>query len=75
MCVKEPQLKLGEYGKNYHKKDGQLIKLVLMNLRTPFDMFVSTFHTNWKAHKEDCKDYTFEYLCGLLITNQHKLLE
>jgi hypothetical protein len=74
-CVKELQLKLGECGKNYQKKDGKLIELVLMNLRTPFDVFVSTFHTNWKAHKEDGKDYTFEALCGLLITDQHRLLE
>jgi hypothetical protein len=44
--VKELQLKLGECGKNYQKKDGQLIELVLMNLRTPFDMFVLTFCTN-----------------------------
>jgi hypothetical protein len=42
-CVKELQLKLGECGKNYLKKDGQLIELVLMNLRTPFDVFVLTF--------------------------------
>jgi hypothetical protein len=46
-----------------------------MNLRTPFDVFVSTFHTNWNACKEDGKDYTFEDFCGLLITNHHKLLE
>jgi hypothetical protein len=66
---------LGECGKNYQKKDGQLIELVLMNLRTPFNMFMSTFCTNWKAHKEDGKDYTFEYFCGLLITNQHNCLK
>jgi hypothetical protein len=41
--VKELQLKLGECGKNYQKKDGQLIELVLMNLRTPFDVFCVTF--------------------------------
>ena len=58
--VKELQFKLGKCGKNYQKKDGQLIELVLMNLRTPFDVSVSNFHTNWKAHKEDGKDYTFE---------------
>jgi hypothetical protein len=67
--VKELQLKSGECGKDYQKKDGQLIELVLMNLRTPFDVFVSTFRTNWKARKEDGKDYTFEALCGLLITD------
>jgi hypothetical protein len=72
---KELQLKLGKYGKNYQKNDGQLIKLVLMNLRTPFDLLVSTFRTNWQARKEDGKDYTFEAFCGLLINDQHKLLE
>jgi hypothetical protein len=46
-------LKLGECGKNHLKKDGKLIELVLMNLRTPFDVFMSTFFTNWKAHKEE----------------------
>jgi hypothetical protein len=44
--VKELQLKLSECGKKYQKKDGQLIELVLMKLRTPFDVFMSTFHTN-----------------------------
>jgi hypothetical protein len=43
VCVKELQLKLGECGKNYQKKDEQLIELVLMNLRTPFDVFVLNF--------------------------------
>jgi hypothetical protein len=65
--VKELHLKLGECGKNYHKTNEQFIELVLMNLSTPFDMFVSTFCTNWKAHKEDDKDYTFQALYGLLI--------
>jgi hypothetical protein len=37
-CVKELQLKLSECGENYKKKDGQLIELVLINLRTPFDV-------------------------------------
>jgi hypothetical protein len=58
--VKEIYLKLSECGKNYQKKDGKIIELVLMNLRTPFDMFMLNFHTNWKEHKEDSKDYTFE---------------
>jgi hypothetical protein len=31
--------------------------------------------TNWKARKEDGKDYTFEYLCGILINYQHRLLK
>jgi hypothetical protein len=73
--VKELQLKLGECGKNYQKKDGQLIEMVLMNLRTRFDVFVLTFHANWKTHKEDGNDYIFEAFCGLLITDKHKLLE
>jgi hypothetical protein len=73
--VKELQLKLGECGKNYQKKDKQLIELVLMNLRTPFDVFISTFHTNWKAHKEDGKDYTLNIFVALLITDQHRFLD
>jgi hypothetical protein len=46
VCVKEMQLKLGKCGKNYQNKYRKLIAMVLMNLRTPFDVFVSTFHTN-----------------------------
>jgi hypothetical protein len=72
--VKEIQLKLGECGKLYQNKDGQIIKLVLMNLRTPFNMFILNFHTNWKAWKEDGKDYNFEYFFVLLIIDQHRLL-
>jgi hypothetical protein len=73
--VKELQLKFGEYGKYFQKKDGQLIKLVLMNLRTPFDMFILNFYTNWQEWKEDGKDCTFEDLCGLSIIDQHILLD
>jgi hypothetical protein len=73
--VKELQLKLNECGENYKKKDGQLIELVLINLRTPFDVFVSTFRTNWHACKQDGKDYSFEFFCELLITDQHRFLE
>ena len=72
-CVKELQLKLGECGNNYLNKDRHFIELVLMNLRTPFDMFVSIFRTNWQACKEDGKDYTFEYFYGILIIDQHRL--
>jgi hypothetical protein len=41
--VKELQLKLGEYGKNYQKTYGKCIELILMNLRSPFDVFILTF--------------------------------
>jgi hypothetical protein len=58
---------MGECGKNDKNKDGKLIELVWMNLKTPCDIFVSTFQTIWKVHKEYCKDYTFEYVCGILI--------
>ena len=33
--IKELQLKLGECGKDFLNKDGQLIELVKMNLKTP----------------------------------------
>jgi hypothetical protein len=46
-----------------------------MNLRTPFDMFVLTFHTNWQTYKEYGKDYTFEAFNDLLINSQHILLD
>jgi hypothetical protein len=73
--LKALQLNLGECGKNYENKYGQLIELVLMNLRTPFDVFILTFYTNRKAHKEYGNDYMFEDLYGLLIIDQHNLLD
>jgi hypothetical protein len=65
--VKELQLKLGEYGKDFPKKDGQLIELIPMNLNIPYDVFCSTFHASWTSKKYDGKDYTFDSFCGLLI--------
>jgi hypothetical protein len=64
---------MGECGNNYKKKDGQLIDLVMINLRTPFDMFGLTFRTNWKTCKEDGKNYNFEAFYGILIIDQHRL--
>jgi hypothetical protein len=46
-----------------------------MNLRTPFDVFVSTSRTKYQACKEYGKDYTFEYFYGILIIDQHRQLE
>ena len=68
--MKELQLKLGECGKGFPKKDGQLIELVLMNLRTPYDVFYSSFRANWRSHKEDGKDYSLDVFCDLLIRDQ-----
>jgi hypothetical protein len=68
-------LKLGECGKNFQNKYGQLIQMVLMNTRTLFDVFCSTFHINWKKHEEYGNKYTFDTLCGLLINDQKRLLE
>ena len=59
----------------FPKKDGQLIELVLMNLRTPYDMFFLLFHTNWQSLKEDGQDYSFDVFYDLLIRDQHKLLD
>ena len=44
--VTDIQLKLSECGKDFPKKDGQLIELVMMNLRIPYDVFCSSFHTS-----------------------------
>ena len=73
--VKELLLILGECGKNFPKKDRQRIELVLMNMRTPYDVLCSSFYTNWGSHKEDGKDYTFDVFCDLLIKDQQKLLD
>jgi hypothetical protein len=67
-------LKLVECGENIPKKDGHLIELLLMNLRTPYDMLYSAFHTNWRSCKEDGKDYTFNVSCDLLIKDRQKLI-
>ena len=53
--------------KGFPKKDGYLIKMVLMNRRTTYDVFLLSFHTNWLSHKEDGKDYSFDVFCDLLI--------
>jgi hypothetical protein len=62
-CFKEIQLNLSEFKEKVKKKDGQLIDLVLINLRTPFDMFVSTFRTNLHTREKYGKDYSFEFFC------------
>jgi hypothetical protein len=68
-------VEIGRIWKTLSKEDKQLIELVLMILRTPLDIFISTFHTNWKECKEYCRDYTFEDLGGLLIIDQNTLLD
>jgi len=72
--IKEIQLKVGECGTNYLKEVVQLIKLVLMNLRTPFNVCISNFRTNWEERKEHGKEYTFESSYGIFITNKHRFL-
>ena len=46
-----------------------------MNLRTPYEVFYSSFHTNWRYHKEGGKDYSFYAFCDLLIRDQNKLFD
>ena len=46
-----------------------------MNIRAPYDVFFSSFHTNLWSHKEDNKDYSFDLFCDLLIRDQNKLIE
>lgn len=41
-CVKDSQSKLGECWKNFLKKDGYLIELVFVNIRTPYDVLYSS---------------------------------
>ena len=65
---------MGECGKDFLKKYAQLIELVLMNLRKPYDVLCSSFHTNWRSHKEDGNDYTSDIFCYLLIKDQQKQL-
>lgn len=46
-----------------------------MNLQTPYDVFFSSFCTNWRSHKEDGKDYSFIVFCDLLIMDQNEFLD
>ena len=73
--IKELQLKLGECEKGFPKKNGQLIELVLMNVRTPYDVFCSSFYTNWRSCKDNGQDYSFDVFCDLLIRDHQKLLD
>jgi hypothetical protein len=72
--VKEIQFKLGECGKDFLKKHDQFIELILMNLEIPNGVIYSTPCASLDSKKEDCKDYTFDSLCGLLIREYEKLL-
>ena len=74
-CVKEMKLKLGECGKHSMKKDGLVIELVLMNIRTLYVVLCSSFYTISRSHKEDVKDYIFDAFCYLFIKDQWKLLD
>ena len=69
-------MKLGEYGNfNFMKEDGKLIELVLVNLKTPYDVLCSSFCGNWMSHKGYRKGSSFGTLCDLLIKDQQKLLD
>ena len=46
-----------------------------MNLRTPYDVFYLSFHTNWRSCKEDGQDYSFDAFYDLLIRDQQMLLD
>ena len=65
---------MGKFGKYFLKKYGQLIE-VLMNFKTPYDVFSSSFHATWMPCKHDDKLFTFDVFCDLLIKDQQKLLE
>lgn len=68
-------MKSGECGDEFPKKYRQLIELILKNLRTPYNVFLYSFHINWRSHKEDGKDYTVDVFCDLLIKDQQKLFD
>jgi len=68
-------LKLGECGKDFPKKGGQLIELILMNPKTPYGVLFLTFCASWTSKKEDGKDYIFDILFGFLIRAHEKLLD
>lgn len=50
--IKELQLKLGECGKDFPKKDGQFIELILMNLKTLYYVLCLTFCASWTSKRK-----------------------
>ena len=46
-----------------------------MNLRTPYDVFWSSFHTNQRLQKEYGKDYMLYVFYDSLIKDKTKLLD
>ena len=61
--------------KTFSRKTPYEEKLVLMNLRTPYDVVCFAFYKNWRSHKEENKDYSFDVFYDFLIRDQHKLLD
>jgi hypothetical protein len=49
-------MKLGEFRNIFPNKYGQLIEPILMNEKTPYDLFFMTLRASWDLRKEDSKD-------------------
>jgi hypothetical protein len=67
VSVKCIQLKLRKYGEYYNKKDEKVIGMVLINSRTPFEVSISTFHTNWNAHKKVVRTTPLNFFVKFLL--------
>ena len=72
--VKDLKVNLGEHGKGFLKKDDQFEELILMSLKTTYDIFYLEFHTDWAYMKEDGNEYAFDYLYSLLLRVHEKFL-
>jgi hypothetical protein len=69
-------LKFGGCRSSLLKKEGQLIEMVSMKLKTPYDALCLTFHASWAFGKEDGTMIdSFDSLCGLLISACEKFLD
>jgi hypothetical protein len=66
---------MDEFKASFLKKNSQLVKSVLMNLMTPYEVLCWTLCASWVSKKEDNKGYSFNFFYGLLIRAHEKLLD
>jgi hypothetical protein len=64
-CAKDLQLKLSECGKDFVKKKRSLIEMILINIKTPYDILCSTFQAIWASRKENGKSYILYFFIAL----------
>jgi len=59
----------------FPNKECQLIEMISLNFKTPYDVLCFTFYENSASRKEDVKDYTFDSFCDLFIRTLENFLD